>query len=121
MVEIYIDTALFNKNLFWETFHPPQTNNLIIISSGRITIYMGMMIGLQAYDLGLILIVAGFLLLFIGVILMFRGRGRGGGIILIGPFPIVWGSDKEALKWVVILFILMFIFYIIISIMFEWV
>ncbi|QGA53442.1 DUF131 domain-containing protein [Sulfolobus sp. E5-1-F] len=71
----------------------------------------------------------GFLLIFIGIIILFVGMIREankssdrdqktqvGGVIFIGPIPIVFGSSKGIAKWMlivaIILFILMIIFYI---------
>jgi uncharacterized protein (TIGR00304 family) len=58
---------------------------------------------------GLVLIVLGFVLAFVAVIfLAFRGRGasgqtRGAGLLLIGPIPIVFGTDRESVKTLMIL------------------
>jgi len=53
-----------------------------------------------------LLIYAGFILIFLGIaitvvaliLLVFRSFGReetkGGGIILIGPFPIIFGTEQ---------------------------
>ena len=30
------------------------------------------------------------------------GRTRGGGVIFIGPIPIVFGSDKGIAKWMIV-------------------
>ncbi|WP_457554989.1 TIGR00304 family membrane protein [Candidatus Pyrohabitans sp.] len=62
------------------------------------------------------LIGAGMLLVLLGIILIFAGmlgfaiRGgegktevRGGGVVLIGPFPIVFGSDTQSVKLVLLL------------------
>jgi uncharacterized protein (TIGR00304 family) len=60
-------------------------------------------------DLGLLLIVLGVVLAFIATILLVvrspRGSssGRGAGVLLIGPIPIVFGTDKQAVKVVMIL------------------
>ncbi|AKA72543.1 DUF131 domain-containing protein [Saccharolobus solfataricus] len=70
----------------------------------------------------------GFLLIFIGIILLFVGmireankssdndqKAQVGGVIFIGPIPIVFGSSKGIAKWMiivaVILFVLIVIFY----------
>jgi uncharacterized protein (TIGR00304 family) len=64
------------------------------------------------------LIALGFILIFIGVMLVFAGmvsevfkekevRSRGAGIVMIGPFPVIFGTDTEAVKTVVILTILL--------------
>ncbi len=38
-----------------------------------------------------------------------RNKVRGGGVILIGPIPIVWGSDSESVKWVVVATIILMV------------
>lgn len=63
-------------------------------------------------ELGLALVFIGFLLAFVaGIYLAFRGPrekgSRGGGAIIIGPFPIVWGSDKETTKMMLVLSIVL--------------
>jgi len=58
---------------------------------------------------GLVLILAGITVTFFGVLLIFlkgarvRGRTRGGAVIMIGPIPIVFGTDKETIKVLLIL------------------
>jgi len=55
------------------------------------------------------LILAGFILAFLAVLLLslrgirFRGRVRGAGLIMIGPIPIIFGTDKETVKILMIL------------------
>lgn len=55
-------------------------------------------------SLGAVLIFAGFLMAFVAVILMFltqtseEGKVKGGGAVIIGFFPIVFGTDRESLK-----------------------
>ncbi len=59
--------------------------------------------------LGLTLIVLGFIISFLAVLLMFigaypfKGRTRGGGLIMIGPIPIIFGTDKESVKILILL------------------
>ena len=69
------------------------------------------------FSIGLLLAIAGFavgILAFIIAILK-SGRGaeqvRGGGVVMIGPVPIIFGTDKESAR-VLILFaiVLMAIF-----------
>ena len=58
---------------------------------------------------GIALILAGFAIAFIAVLLMILtaargdGRVRGGGAVIIGPFPIIFGTDKESVKLVLLL------------------
>jgi len=72
------------------------------------------------------LVTMGFLLVFIGMILIFigmltgitketRGEVKGGGIILIGPFPIIFGSDTESVKTIILLTILLILLVLFIS------
>jgi len=65
------------------------------------------------FALGLILIFTGFILASLAVLLLFvksgpvRGRTRGGGLIMIGPIPIIFGTDKETIKVLIILAIVL--------------
>ena len=80
---------------------------------------------MKIITLGFILVLAGVLLLIIGMLSMAyhaiyksgagAGEGhegtavRGGGVIMIGPIPIIFGTDVEALKVVMILALLLMI------------
>ncbi|MEM0058262.1 MAG: DUF131 domain-containing protein [Candidatus Bathyarchaeia archaeon] len=75
------------------------------------------------YSIGIIMILAGitiiivaFALLFISSIKGHGGEARGGGALIIGPFPIVFGTDKESVKavlWLsIILTIILFALFI---------
>jgi uncharacterized protein (TIGR00304 family) len=74
------------------------------------------------------LITVGFLLVFIGVLIIILGVSsmayearkiggvetpegglRGGGVIMIGPIPIIFGTDVSALKIVMILAIVLMV------------
>ncbi|KXS41530.1 MAG: hypothetical protein AWU59_2055 [Methanolobus sp. T82-4] len=73
---------------------------------------------------GLLLIMLGFLLLISGSLgSMFKNSGeqekhgadvKGGGIIMIGPIPIVFGSDKSSVKTLLILAIVLMVMYFIV-------
>lgn len=62
-------------------------------------------------ELGLLLIFLGFVVAFIGMALTIlsgnrrgiKGKVSGGGMIMIGPIPILFGTDK---KWVVLMAIM---------------
>ncbi len=63
---------------------------------------------------GIILIVLGTMLLFAGVLAQSLGSAtgpksevKGGAVILIGPVPIVFGTDAESAKTVLILAIIL--------------
>jgi uncharacterized protein (TIGR00304 family) len=63
--------------------------------------------------LGFLLIIFGFALALIATILLIvrspreSGSGRGAGLVLIGPIPIVFGTDKQSMKIVMILAIIL--------------
>jgi uncharacterized protein (TIGR00304 family) len=67
----------------------------------------------QLWNIGVILILVGFFVTFISVILLFftafkgKGKVKGGGAIIIGPFPIVFGTDKESVKILLLLSIIL--------------
>ena len=73
---------------------------------------MGMIIGINIFEIGLLLVFVGFILVIFGFLLMAREGGRGGGVILIGPFPIIWGTDKESVKWLVLISFIFILFYL---------
>ncbi|AWR97017.1 TIGR00304 family protein [Acidianus sulfidivorans JP7] len=66
-------------------------------------------------QLGIMLILLGFLIVFLGVLYeaFFKNRENenneqqnrteAGGIILIGPIPIIFGSSKKIEKWMLII------------------
>jgi len=65
-------------------------------------------------NMGYILIIAGFAVIVLAVLsaVFHAGRGgrvQGGGIILIGPIPIVFGSDAKTVKSLVYLAIVLMV------------
>ncbi len=68
-------------------------------------------ISIATIGFGLVLI--GFVLALIAVILLATRsanaatKTRGGGILLIGPIPIIFGTDRESVKILVILSIIL--------------
>ena len=60
--------------------------------------------GQLLFSVGALLLFIGFVITFVAFILLaftaVRGKGkvRGGGAVIIGPFPIVFGTDKESVK-----------------------
>lgn len=60
---------------------------------------------------GTLLILAGFILALLALVIPAVRRGqvkaRGGAVILIGPFPIVLGSDRQTAKGLLVLAILL--------------
>lgn len=61
------------------------------------------------FSIGVILLFAGFVIAFVAVILLVitamkgKGKVRGGGAVIIGPFPVVFGTDKESVKVLLLL------------------
>lgn len=70
------------------------------------------------FSIGLLLVLAGFaigILTFIVAILRSaRGAGstRGGGVLLIGPVPIIFGTDKESTRTLVLLAIVLMVVFL---------
>lgn len=85
------------------------------------------MAGLYAetlYELGIIIIFIGVIIVLVAFVLLFlssikSGKAHGGGALIIGPFPIIFGSDSESVKTVLwlsialitLLFIVFIVFY----------
>ncbi|MFQ6086600.1 MAG: DUF131 domain-containing protein [Candidatus Bathyarchaeia archaeon] len=67
----------------------------------------------QLWNIGVVLILAGFFVTFIATVLLFftafkgKGKVKGGGAIIIGPFPIVFGTDKESVRILLLLSIVL--------------
>jgi uncharacterized protein (TIGR00304 family) len=61
------------------------------------------------FNIGLLLALAGFaiaiLAIFAAILRSARGKGqvRGGGVVMIGPVPIVFGTDKESARILILL------------------
>jgi uncharacterized protein (TIGR00304 family) len=76
------------------------------------------------YGLGIALIFAGMLVILVAILLLFvtsvkgKGKARGGGAIIIGPFPIILGTDKESIKTVLLLSITLTILLIVMMVIF---
>jgi len=79
------------------------------------------------FSLGVILVFAGFLIAFVAVILMFftttrdKGKVKGGSAVIIGPFPIVFGTDRESLKILLLLSIAIIVLMLIVTVFFHFV
>jgi uncharacterized protein (TIGR00304 family) len=60
------------------------------------------------YALGIALIVVGVLVIAVAFVLLFilgveKSRVKGGGVVMIGPFPIIFGTDEKSIKTVLLL------------------
>lgn len=66
--------------------------------------------GMELTIIGFILIFIGFMIIFIGTLIyalkQSRGEVKGGGVILIGPIPIVWGTSLKIVLALTIISIL---------------
>ena len=76
------------------------------------------------FGLGIALIFTGIIITLIAVILLFvsnvreKRKVKGGGAIIIGPFPINFGTDKESIKTVLLLSIMLTILLAIVTVIF---
>jgi uncharacterized protein (TIGR00304 family) len=76
------------------------------------------------YGLGIALVFAGMLVILVAIILLFissvkgEGKVRGGGAVIIGPFPIIFGTDKESVKTVLLLSIILVILLAVVTVLF---
>lgn len=74
------------------------------------------------YGLGLALVFVGILIIIVVTLLVFfsnirkGGKVRGGGAVIIGPVPIIFGTDKESLKTILLLSITLTIILVIATI-----
>jgi len=66
-------------------------------------------------NIGLILIFTGFLLVLVAIVLLTftaaigKKKVRGGGVVIIGPLPIVFGTDKESVRTLLLLSIVLIV------------
>jgi len=65
------------------------------------------------WSIGLTLVFVGFAIAFVAVVLLFlrsfkeKGKVKGGGAVIIGPIPIIFGTDKESVKIILVLSIIL--------------
>jgi uncharacterized protein (TIGR00304 family) len=79
------------------------------------------------FSIGLLLVLAGIglgLLAFVIALLRSTrgaGRTRGGGIVMIGPVPIIFGTDRESTRTLVLLaIVLMVVFFLLMFLPMLW-
>jgi uncharacterized protein (TIGR00304 family) len=75
------------------------------------------------YALGIALIFVGVLIIVIAVILLSisgakKGKVKGGGAIIIGPIPIIFGTDKRSLKTVLLLSLALTVLLVVVMILY---
>ena len=78
------------------------------------------------FEIGFGLTVIGLLVAFAAIILMIMsgkktdGHVKGGGVLLIGPIPIIFGTDRESAKIVILLAIALTVMVTILMILPYW-
>jgi uncharacterized protein (TIGR00304 family) len=77
------------------------------------------------YAAGIALVVMGIIIIVIAIILAsMRGSGQGkmkaAGVIMIGPIPIIFGTDKKSVKSVLALALALTITLVIAMIIYYW-
>ena len=81
------------------------------------------MSGLLLFAVGFILILVGSVILLVAAFLLVlralreKGRVRGGSLVMIGPFPVIFGTDKESVKVLLLLSIALVVLVLILSIL----
>ena len=74
------------------------------------------------YALGIGLVFVGIIILVVAILLLTissvkEGRVKGGGAIIVGPFPIIFGTDKKSLRTVLLLSLILTILLIVAIVM----
>jgi len=71
----------------------------------------------ELLSLGFFMIIIGFFIVFVSIMILvfksIKGTGKGevegGGVIVIGPIPIVFGTSKRVTEFLLILAIILFL------------
>lgn len=76
--------------------------------------------GLELETVGFTILILGVLLIIIGILGLTlksfkRGNVEGGGVVIIGPIPIVFSSSQKVAGWLILLAVLFFVFILIIN------
>jgi uncharacterized protein (TIGR00304 family) len=77
------------------------------------------------YGVGTALVVVGVVVIVLAVIFASRGsvkegKTRGAGVIMIGPIPIIFGTDKKSVKEVLALALGLSVVVLIILLLYYW-
>ncbi len=77
------------------------------------------------YALGAALIAVGIIIIVVAIILASmrvseKGKVKGAGVIMIGPVPIIFGTDKKSVKTVLGLALTLTVVLIIATVIFYW-
>jgi uncharacterized protein (TIGR00304 family) len=76
--------------------------------------------------LGFVLVLVGCVVILVALVLSFlasvenKGRVKGGGALIIGPVPIVFGTDAESVKTLLILSIILMVFVLLVSVVLRY-
>jgi uncharacterized protein (TIGR00304 family) len=81
-----------------------------------------------AYLFGFMLVVVGLLVVAVSLIFASKRRSpcegkaevRGAGVIMIGPIPIIFGTDKKSVKEVLVLALALTIVVLILTVVYYW-
>ena len=74
---------------------------------------------------GIGLIFVGIVIIIVAVLLLSirsagKGKIRGGGAVIIGPIPIIFGTDRKSLKTVVLLSLALTILLLVVMVIYNW-
>ena len=77
------------------------------------------------YTIGIALIVVGVIVIVAAIIFIsirgaMKGNVHGAGVIMIGPIPIIFGTDKKSVKSVLALALSLTIVVLIITVVYYW-
>jgi uncharacterized protein (TIGR00304 family) len=75
------------------------------------------------YALGIALVFVGVLIIMVAIILLSvsgakKGNVKGGGAIIIGPVPIIFGTDQKSLKTVLLLSLAFTVLFVVVMILY---
>ncbi|HSQ49201.1 MAG TPA: DUF131 domain-containing protein [Candidatus Deferrimicrobiaceae bacterium] len=81
-----------------------------------------------AYLFGFVLVVVGLLVVAVSLIFASRRRSpsggkadvRGAGVLMIGPIPIIFGTDKRSVKEAIVLALAITIVVLILTVVYYW-
>lgn len=74
----------------------------------------------ELVSIGIVLIFLGMVILMVGIVSEITNskskvEGKGAGIVMIGPIPIIFGTDAGSVKTVIVLTILLIIVFLLFS------
>jgi len=68
---------------------------------------------------GFMLVLVGVIVVFVAIVFLFfssangEKKVRGGGAIIVGPFPIIFGTDRRIVKVLFIVSIILMVFFLV--------